>query len=202
MVMNRLDKLDKEACKDWEAVYNGNKFILDACCGNRYMWTNKKHPNTLYIDIRKEEKGFIPTEPNVCIQPDVIADFTNLPDAIKSKKFKLIIWDVPHFKGKRITGVLMKKFGCLNPETWQSDIKKGFTELWGVLDNYGVLLFKFSDYHIKFTEILKYIPEEPLIFNRTSSTGKSETKWFCFMKIPKQEDIINKIDKLAGEKLK
>jgi len=184
--MNELENIDKKACEDWHKVYDGNKFILDACCGNRYMWYNKKHPNTLYIDIRNEEKGFIESEKEVCIKPDIIADFTNLPDAIKSKRFKLIIWDVPHFKGKRITGVLMKKFGCLNPETWQSDINKGFRELWSVLDDFGILLFKFSDYHIKFNAILKCIPEEPLIFNRTSSTGKTETRWYCFMKIPKE----------------
>ena len=34
-----------------------NKFILDACCGCRMMWNNKQHPNVLYMDIRKEEKG-------------------------------------------------------------------------------------------------------------------------------------------------
>ena len=36
-----------------------DKFILDACCGGRMMWFNKNHPNCLYIDIRKEEKGYI-----------------------------------------------------------------------------------------------------------------------------------------------
>ncbi len=41
-----------------------NKFILDACCGGRMMWFNKKHPNVLYIDNRKEEKGFLKQRPN------------------------------------------------------------------------------------------------------------------------------------------
>ena len=163
-----------------------NKFILDACCGNRYMWKNKRHPNALYIDIRKEDKGFIESEPNVCVHPDIIANFTKLPDEIKRHKFKLIVWDVPHFKARRLTGVMLKKFGGLNPETWQSDLSKGFSELWSVLEDYGILLFKFSDYHIKFENVLRLIPEKPLFFNRTSSTGKTETKWFCFMKIPKE----------------
>lgn len=162
-----------------------NKFILDACCGNRYMWFNKNHPNALYIDIRDEDKGFIESEKNVCVKPDILADFTKLPNEIKEHKFKLIIWDVPHFIARKLTGVMLKKFGGLNPETWQSDINKGFKELWFVLEDYGIILFKFSDYHIKFKDVLKHIPEEPLVINKTSSSGKTETKWFCFMKIPK-----------------
>ena len=161
-----------------------NKFILDACCGNRYMWYNKKHPNTLYIDIRQEEKGFIKSEQNVCIKPDIIADFTNLPKEIKSHKFKLIVWDVPHLKARKLTGIMLKKFRGLNPETWQSDLKKGFNELWSILEDYGILLFKFSDYHIKFIEALNCFSEKPLFFNKTSGSGNTETKWFCFMKIP------------------
>ncbi len=164
-----------------------NKFILDACCGCRMMWNNKNHPNALYIDIRKEEKGFIKERPLLEVNPDIIADFTKLPEEIRRHKFKLIVWDVPHFRSRKLTGIMLKKFGGLNPETWQSDLKKGFKELWSVLDEYGVLLFKFSDYHIKFNEVLKIIPEQPLFFNKMSSGGKTDTKWFCFMKIPKEK---------------
>ena len=35
------------------------KFILDACCGGRMMWTNKNHPNAIYIDNREVEAGHI-----------------------------------------------------------------------------------------------------------------------------------------------
>lgn len=168
----------------------GEKFILDACCGGRMMWFNKNHPNTLYIDIRKEEKGFIKDVPHFEVNPDIIADFTNLPQEIKDKRFKLIVWDVPHFRTRKLTGVFLKKFGGLNPETWQSDLKKGFNELWSVLEDYGVLIFKFSDYHIKFNDVLKNIPIEPLFCNSMNSMrnegNKSETRWFCFMKIPEE----------------
>ena len=167
-----------------------NKFILDACCGCRMMWNNKNHPNTLYMDIRKEEKGFI--EHKACknyeVNPDIVGDFTNLPKEVKERKFKLIVWDVPHFRSRKLTGILLKKFGGLHPETWQSDLKKGFKELWSVLDDYGTLIFKFSDSQIKFNKVMVLFPEQPLFYNKVNSTGgKSETKWFCFMKIPKNE---------------
>jgi len=164
-----------------------NKFILDACCGGRMMWVNKRHPNTIYMDIRKEEKGFILEQPTLQVSPDIIGDFTKLSEEIKNRRFKLIVWDVPHFKSRKLTGIMLKKFGGLHPETWQSDLKKGFSELWGVLEDYGVLLFKFSDYHIKFNKVMSLFPIKPLFFNRGNSKGVSETKWFCFMKIPKEK---------------
>lgn len=169
-----------------------NKYILDACCSVKGMWYNKNHPNALYIDIRDEDKGFIKEkgkELNYEIHPDMVADFTDLPKEIKEHRFKLIVWDVPHFKARKLTGTLLKKFGGLHPETWQSDLKNGFNELWSVLDDFGVLLFKFSDYHIKFENVMSLFPEKPLFFNSINSKGVSETKWFCFMKIPKVNEV-------------
>lgn len=47
----------------------GKKVILDACCGGRMMWYNKKHPNAIYIDIRKTKKGDILTHPGFMVNP-------------------------------------------------------------------------------------------------------------------------------------
>jgi hypothetical protein len=33
-----------------------DKFILDACCGCRMFWFNKKHPNAIFIDRRERER--------------------------------------------------------------------------------------------------------------------------------------------------
>ena len=56
------------------------KFILDACCGMKYMWMNKNHPNTIYMDIRKEEKGFNKNRPYDNVSPDIMGDFTDLSE--------------------------------------------------------------------------------------------------------------------------
>ncbi len=91
-----------------------NKYILDACCGGKCFWFNKKHPNTLYIDIRKEEKGF--------------------------------------------------------------------DECWRVLEDYGVLVFKWSEAEISVKRVLSLFSKDPLFGHTTGRAGK--TKWFTFMKIP------------------
>ena len=160
------------------------KFILDACCGPKYMWFDKKNPNTLYIDIRREKKGYFDYRKNQEVEPDMIADFRNLP--FEDKTFKLVVWDPPHLKSNKMEAGIIKTFGCLHPETWQDDLKKGFKECWRVLDDYGLLVFKFCNSQIKFKKVMELFTEKP-IFGNTSSTKKGSTKWFFFMKIPEKQ---------------
>jgi hypothetical protein len=163
-----------------------NKFILDACCGGRMMWFNKHHPNTLYIDIRKEDKNFIKAVPNFEIKPDYVMDFRKMD--FSDNSFKLVVWDVPHLLSNRVgNSIFRKKFGVLNVETWQSDLIKGFKECWRVLEDYGVLLFKWNDNNINHKKVLQLLPIKPLFGNISSGSGiaaASKTYWFCFMKIP------------------
>jgi len=161
-----------------------DKFILDACCGPRMMWFNKQHPNTIYIDIRKESKGYHVTRPNREINPDVIMDFRKMDFADKS--FKLVVFDPPHLFSKGSPSDskfnMIRDYGCLHAETWQSDIKRGFDECWRVLDDYGILIFKWNDACKKRAELLKIMGKVPLFGHPNGS--KIPTHWFCFMKIP------------------
>ena len=118
------------------------KFILDACCSGRMMWFNKKHPNATYIDIRKKAKGIIKERKNFSVEPDIVMDFRKT--TFKDKSFKLIAWDPPHLFNLGKTSMMRKKFGCLDPNNWQSDLRAGFIELWRILDDYGVLIFKWN----------------------------------------------------------
>ena len=152
------------------------KFILDATAGFRGMWLNKKHPNCLYVDERAE------------VKPDVIADFRNL-SFIPNESKRLIVFDPPHMIQNTKTGDLAKRFGTLCPETWQSDLRKGFTELWRILAPYGVLFFKWSEHDKPLGSILKLFCVAPLVIQRSAGAkarnGRpSSTLWCCFMKIP------------------
>jgi hypothetical protein len=143
----------------------------------------------LYVDIRKEPKGFIKEQPNNEINPDIQASFTKLP--FEDKKFKLIVCDPPHKIGNRINGIITKKFGCLNAETWQGDLSKGFKEMWRCLEDYGILILKWNDVNIPYKKILSYIPIKPLFYNiLAGEKAKKEknTYWFCFMKIPEEHE--------------
>lgn len=165
------------------------KHILDCTCGGRCIWFDKRHPNALYTDIRKEPPGLDTKRYRFAVLPDMIQDFRKLdyPD----RSFKLVVFDPPHLKNISMNSIIGKKYGSLQPETWQSDIKKGFEECWRVLDNFGVLVMKWSctKQNIKSRDIplktmLKILPQKPLFGHTTGS--KSNTNWLCFMKIPKE----------------
>lgn len=162
------------------------KFILDATAGFRMMWYDKQHPNAIYIDQRPE------------CEPDIIMDWTKTLD-FPDKKFKFIVWDPPHYFRSETchTGSLPNQFGALNPDTWKQDLTRGFKELWRILDDYGVLVFKWSDYCMSAAKALEQFPVKPLIYQITASGLKSSTKqkdgkhtaWFCFMKIPQEARV-------------
>ena len=160
-----------------------NKFILDACCGGRLFWFQKKQPNTIYIDKRIRKAGHDSNRPNHKIIPDIQMD--NRKMDFPDKKFKLVVFDPPHLIGKEDSCRMIKQYGCLNAETWQDDIKKGFDECWRVLEDYGVLIFKWNDASKKRKEVLEVLGKQPLFGHPNGS--KIPTHWFCFMKIPKEE---------------
>ena len=158
-----------------------DKFILDACCGSRMFWFNKKHPNTLYVDNRKETLKQSGKRGEINVNPDFIMDFRDLK--FKDNSFKLIVLDPPHLVGKKNSCDMTKKYGYLNKDTWKEDIKKGFDECWRVLDYYGVLVFKWSDGCVKVKDLLDILQRKPLFGHPTIK----KTKWFCFMKIPENK---------------
>ena len=64
-----------------------NKPILDACCGSRMFWKDRKNPNALYVDNRILECKAIwrsadgRSVRHCTVMPDIVADFTALPFA-------------------------------------------------------------------------------------------------------------------------
>jgi len=151
-----------------------DKFILDATAGYRMMWKNKKHPNALYIDLKKE------------CSPDAVQDFRCLPYA--DSTFKLVVFDPPHII-QNAKGNMVRDFGALNPDTWAKDLDAGFRECWRVLEDYGILIFKWSELcHKRLSQIEPYFPAEPLFTQITKNTLDSRGRtsrvyWCCFMKI-------------------
>lgn len=158
-----------------------DKLILDACCGGKHFWFDKNNPLTLFMDKRKVEKGAIPQQPNWECNPDIISDYRNTD--FKDNQFKLIVWDIPH-KLKPDKGLITMKYGSLG-ETWREDTTQGFNELWRILDNHGILVFKYADLDISVKEMLSLFPIDPLFGTKTKK-GVNNTYWFCFMKVDEE----------------
>lgn len=161
--------------------------ILDATCGGRSIWLpgNKQNENTLYIDNREREPGFHGQEGRTyAVQPDEIQDFRDLP--YEDEVFNLVVFDPPHVLREdgmeQLSGHVIKKYGALRAETWQSDLEAGFEELWRVLNPGGTLVFKFADNDVDFRDVLELAPCQPLFGTTTKKTSKCENRWFVFYK--------------------
>jgi len=157
------------------------KKILDACCGGRMFWFNKKHPDTLYVDIRKEKHFISRGNKGVDnrhrhILPDKVMDFRKLD--LPDNSFSLVVFDPPHLKLGR-KSYFAQIYGSLE-NTWKDDITKGFAECFRVLKEDGVLIFKWSESDILLREILALTPVKPLFGHRSGKAQK--THWVCFMK--------------------
>lgn len=150
------------------------KKILDVCCGSRMFWFDKENPNTVFMDNRELEDTLCDGR-KLEIKPDIVADFRNMP--FPNSSFKLVVFDPPHLIKVGENSWLAKKYGKLT-DNWKEDLKQGFKECMRVLEQYGVLIFKWNEQQIKLKEILDIIDYEPLFGNK-----RDKTHWLVFMKI-------------------
>lgn len=155
--------------------------VLDACCGSRMMWFDRKDPRALFIDKRQASyvcdrgtpatKGRAPT----VVAPDIVADFTRMPFADGS--FRLVVFDPPHIRDVNETSITFGCFGSLPPD-WAGMLAAGFRECFRVLADLGVLVFKWAENDIPISEVLELSPIAPLFGHRS---GKF-THWCVFLK--------------------
>lgn len=147
--------------------------ILDACCGSRMFWFDRKNDDVLFMDNRELEDTLCDGR-KLLVIPDLIADFRKMP--FEDNSFYMVVFDPPHLLNIGETSWMAKKYGKLN-KTWKEDISKGFSECMRVLKPNGTLIFKWNEEQIKLREILKIIDKKPLFGNR-----RSKTHWLVFMK--------------------
>ncbi|MCQ4823187.1 SAM-dependent methyltransferase, partial [Eubacterium callanderi] len=88
-----------------------DKIILDACCGSRMFWWNKRHPAVVYNDIR-ELKTTLCDGRTLEVSPDTFYDFRDLP--YPSVSFKMVVFDPPHLIKAGANSWLATKYGLLS----------------------------------------------------------------------------------------
>lgn len=157
------------------------KVILDACCGGRMFWFDKQDGRATFCDIRNEQHILCDGR-ELIINPDCVADFTNLPFADDS--FYMVVFDPPHLLNVGQNSWLAKKYGRLQ-DNWQQMIADGFKECFRVLKPNGTLIFKWSETDIKVSQILALTDQKPVIGHKSGKTAN--THWIVFMKVENDE---------------
>lgn len=113
------------------------------------------------------------------VRPDMVMDFRAMP--FPDRAFKLVAFDPPHLVRAGPKSWLAAKYGKLS-EDWRDDLRQGFAECFRVLDEHGVLVFKWNETQVKLAEVLALTPNQPLFGN--TSGRKAGTHWLVFMKGP------------------
>ena len=155
------------------------KPILDACCGSRMFWFDKKNPNVVFMDNRELEAKLCDGR-TLEIAPDIVGDFRNMPFADNS--FYLVVFDPPHLIHAGESSWLAKKYGKLDEKMWRNDLRQGFKECMRVLKPNGTLVFKWNEDQISVGECALCFGEEPLFGFR-----RGKTVFLVFMKFKEVE---------------
>jgi len=114
---------------------------------------------------------------HLSIHPDIKLDFRSLP--YPDDTFKLVVFDPPHLKRAGEKSWMRLKYGVLDKESWEDDLRKGFSECFRVLVPDGILIFKWSDIQIRVSQILNLTDVKPLFGHPSGKKGG--THWICFM---------------------
>lgn len=140
------------------------------------FWFDKEDENVVFADNRELEDVLCDGR-KLEIKPDQIMDFRKMN--LASNQFKLVVFDPPHMKSLGKNSWMAKKYGVLG-ETWKDDLRRGFSECFRVLEEDGILIFKWNESDIKVREVLELVEYKPLFGHKS---GKLQnTHWICFMK--------------------
>lgn len=83
------------------------KAVLDACCGSRMFWFDRRHPDVVFMD-RREETHTLCDGRTLEIKPDVVGDFREMP--FSDGMFRLVVFDPPHLIHAGENSWLAKKY--------------------------------------------------------------------------------------------
>ncbi|RKE35238.1 hypothetical protein B0G76_1299 [Paraburkholderia sp. BL23I1N1] len=152
------------------------KTILDPCCGSRMFWFDPVNPHAVFGDVRSE--SIVVTDRShvqdgtraLTIEPDTLMDFRALPHPDGS--FKLVVFDPPHLVRAGPRSWLAAKYGKLGPD-WREDIRRGFSECFRVLEDHGVLIFKWNETQIKVGEILALTDRTALFGHKSGKRART-----------------------------
>lgn len=128
------------------------KRVLDACCGSRMFYFDKRDPDVIFADVRELETTLCDGR-TLLVKPDVKMDFRDMPYADNS--FKVVVFDPPHLSDAGTGSWLAKKYGIL-PHDWKMYLKQGFDE---------------------FSEVIKTFGKKPLLGDQ-----RGKTRWVVFIK--------------------
>lgn len=154
------------------------KLILDPASSMRSFYFDKKDNRVLFGDIRVKETHLLTNGQTIHVEPDEVMDFRAIP--YPDNHFQCVVFDPPHMLRLSEKSWMRKKYGVLDEDTWQDDLKKGFAECFRVLKPFGTLIFKWNEVSIPLKDILALTNQKPVLGH--PSGKRMGTHWVLFIK--------------------
>ncbi len=154
------------------------KLILDPASSMRAFYFDKQDSRVVFGDIREDETHLLTNGQTITIKPDQVMDFRAIP--YPDESFQCVVFDPPHMLGLSEKSWMRKKYGVLEKDTWQDDIRQGFTECFRVLKPNGTLIFKWNEVSILLKDILTLTDQKPVLGH--PSGKRMGTHWVLFIK--------------------
>ena len=154
------------------------KLILDPASSMRSFYFDKQDNRVVFGDIREDETHLLTNGQTITIKPDQVMDFRAIPYSDES--FQCVVFDPPHMLGLSEKSWMRKKYGVLDDNTWQDDIRQGFKECFRVLKPHGTLIFKWNEVSILLKDILALTDQKPVLGH--PSGKRMGTHWVLFIK--------------------
>jgi len=154
------------------------KLILDPASSMRSFYFDKEDSRVVFGDIRKDETHLLTNGQTITIKPDQVMDFRAIP--YPDESFQCVVFDPPHMLGLSEKSWMRKKYGVLDDNTWQDDIRQGFAECFRVLKPHGTLIFKWNEVSILLKDILALTDQKPVLGH--PSGKRMGTHWVLFIK--------------------
>jgi hypothetical protein len=161
-----------------KALIDPRKIILDPASSMRSFYFDKTDDRVVFGDIREDETHLLTNGQTIRIKPDYVMDFRELPFGDNS--FQCVVFDPPHLFNLSEKSWMRKKYGVLDKETWQDDIRRGFAEGFRVLKTNGTLIFKWNETSVPLKEILSLTEHKPVLGH--PSGKRMGTHWVLFVK--------------------
>jgi hypothetical protein len=144
----------------------------------RAFYFDKQDNRVVFGDIRENETHLLTNGQTITIKPDQVMDFRAIP--YPNESFQCVVFDPPHMLGLSEKSWMRKKYGVLEKDTWQDDIRQGFAECFRVLKPNGTLIFKWNEVSILLKDILALTDQKPVLGH--PSGKRMGTHWVLFIK--------------------
>jgi hypothetical protein len=145
--------------------------ILDISAGKRAVWCDKRHRDTVYVDVRPE------------VKPDIVADARALP--LADGGFDLVVFDPPHVNFGANSNKA-RDYGHHTTAAIREIVAGSAKEAWRVSRPGALMSFKWNDHDQKLAKVLALMAQwwEPLFGHVTSVRAKHvcQTQWVMLMR--------------------